>query len=84
MRIIKRIKKDRNRACLQNILSLTNREENKMERAELKEIMDKLVANNVIVNNGVNEKYSYRIVEDKLIATSTQTLTESEDEVENI
>ena len=37
--------------------------------------MDKLVANNVIVNNGVNGKDSFRIVEDKLTVTSTQTLT---------
>ena len=43
IRIIKRIKKDRNRACLQNILSFANREENKMEMEEVKTIVDKLV-----------------------------------------
>ena len=56
IRIIKRIKNDRNRACLQNILSFANREENKME---LKTIVDKLVALDVFIDAGVNGKKSF-------------------------
>ena len=78
IRIINRIKKDRNRACLQNILSFANREENKMEMEEVKTIVDKLVALNVIINAGVNGKESFRIVEEiNILPTCTQTELEN-------
>ena len=81
IRIIKRTKKDRNRACLQNIRSFANREENKMEMEEVKTIVDKLVDLNVIINAGVNGKESFRIVEEieeiNILPTCTQTELEN-------
>ena len=78
IRIINRIKKNRNRACLQNILSFANREENKMEMEEVKTIVDKLIALNVIINAGVNGKESFRIVEEiNILPTCTQTELEN-------
>ena len=48
LRIIKRIKQDGDRPCLQN-KSFANREENKMEMEDLKSIIDKMRAKNIII-----------------------------------
>ena len=82
LRLIKRIKKDRNRPSYQSILSFANREENKMDMDELKSILDKMIAENIIKNIGVNGKESFIIVEEKTISsdtasTNTQTYSEN-------
>ena len=82
LRLIKRIKKDRNRPSYQSILSFANREENKMDMDELKSILDKMIAENIIKNIGVNGKVSFSIVEEKMISsdtvsTNTQTYSEN-------
>ena len=63
--IDKRKKHDHNRACFQNILSFVTREENKMKMDELKIIVDKLFALNIIVNADLNGKDSFRIVKEE-------------------
>ena len=61
LRLIKRVKKDRNRPSYQSILSFANRDENKMDMDELKSILDKMIAENIIMNIGVNGKESFII-----------------------
>ena len=85
LRLIKRIKKDRNRPCYQNILSFANREENKMEMDELKDIIDKMVGENIITDIGVNGKESFSIIGEinissELASSGTQTPFEKDDE----
>ena len=85
LRLIKRIKKDRNRPCFQNILSFANREDDKLTMDDLKIITDKMVAQNLIADIGVNGKESFSILEDNIISTEsissgTQTNKENGDE----
>ena len=85
LRLIKRIKKDRNRPCFQNILSFANREDGKLTMDDLKIITDKMVAQNLIADIGVNGKESFSILEDKItstesISSGTQTNKENGDE----
>ena len=47
LRLIKRIKKDRNRPCFQNILSFANREDDKLTMDDLKIVTDKMIAQNL-------------------------------------
>ena len=82
LRLIKRVKKVRNRPSYQSILLFANREENKMDMNELKSILDKMIAENIIKNIGVNGKESFIIVEEKMISsdtasTNTQTYSEN-------
>ena len=83
--LIKRIKKDRNRPCFQNILAFANREDDKLTMDDLKIITDKMVAQNLIADIGVNGKESFSILEDKItstesISSGTQTNKENGDE----
>ena len=80
LRIIKRIKRDRNRPCFQNILSFANREENKMEMEELKTIIDKMRAKNIIIETCVNSKEFFSIVDEKFISAGTQTNSDNTSE----
>ena len=50
--IINKIKKDRNRACVQNIHTFIQRRGIKMEVEKLKEVMEDLMLRNVIVDKG--------------------------------
>ena len=82
LRLIKRIQKDRNRPCYQSILSFANLEENKMEMDELKDIMDKMVDENIITDIGVNGKESFSIIGEINISSelASQTPFEKVDE----
>ena len=85
LRLIKRIKKDRNRPCFQNILSFANREDDKLTMDDLKIVTDKMVAQNLIADIGVNGKESFSILEDNItstesISSGTQTNKENGDE----
>ena len=62
IRLVKRIKNNRNRACLQNILTFANREESKMELDELKDTISKLVDRGIIRDEGKVGKESFAIV----------------------
>ena len=59
------------RPCYQNILSFANREENKLTMDELKIITDKMVAQNLIADIGVNGKESFSILEEINISTES-------------
>ena len=50
IRIIKRIKSDRNRACYKNILSLAKRENKDLDNEHIKEIVNNLLERNIITN----------------------------------
>ena len=50
--IINKIKKDRNRACVQNNHTFIQRRGIKMEVEKLKEVMENLMLRNVIVDKG--------------------------------
>ena len=56
--IINKIKKDRNRACVQNIHTFIQRRGIKMEVEKLKEVMEDLMLRNVIVDKGREGKES--------------------------
>ena len=48
--IITKIKVDRNRACLQNILTFLNRRGYNIEMEEMKNVIDDLISRNFIVD----------------------------------
>ena len=48
LKVITKIKKDRSRPCYQNILNFVNRRRNTLEIAELKNLIDNLMARNVM------------------------------------
>ena len=60
--IINKIKKDRNRACVQNIHTFIQRRGIKMEVEKLKEVMEDLMLRNVIVDKGREGKESFLVV----------------------
>ena len=48
--IITKIRKDRNRACYQNIWTFLNRGGNKLEMDDLKELLGNMIEKEMIVN----------------------------------
>ena len=58
IRLVTRIKNNRNRACFQNILSFANRE----ELDELKETIDKLVNRGIMRDEGKAGKESFFVL----------------------
>lgn len=69
IRIIKRIKGNRNRACYQNILEFARREDNNLDRNKIKVTIDNLLSRNIITD--INKKKntpdmeSFKIVEEE-------------------
>ena len=61
--IINKIKKDRNRACVQNIHTFIQRRGIKMEVEKLKEVMEDLMLRNVIVDKGREGKESFLVMD---------------------
>ena len=84
LRLIKRTKIDCNRPCYHNILSFANREDNKLTMKELKIITDKMVAQNLIADIGVNGKESFKNLEDNINSTESDTQTNKENGGEGI
>ena len=62
IRLVNRIKNNRNRACFQNILAFANREESKMEMDELTVTIDELVNRGIMRDEGKIGKESFVIV----------------------
>ena len=60
--IIGKIKKDRNRACVQNIHTFVNRRGFDIEADIVEKVIDDLISNNMIENKGRNGKESFFIV----------------------
>ena len=61
--VIHKIKKDRNRACVQNIHTFIQRRGTKMKVEKLKEVMENLMLRNVIVDKGREGKESFLVVD---------------------
>ena len=88
IRLVMRIKNNRNRACFQNILSFANREESKMELEELKETIAKLVNRGIMRDEGKAGKESFFIVLkdvlDDIFIPETQEITDNSDETDYV
>ena len=87
IRLVTRIKNNRNRACFQNILSVANREEIKMELDELKETIDKLVNRGIMRDEGKAGKESFFVLKDVLndnYIPETQEIINNSDETDYV
>ena len=71
IRIIKRIKSDRNRACYQNILALAKRENKGLYSEHIKEIVKNLVERNIItnINKDKPDMESFKLVSTEIMET---------------
>ena len=79
--IIKRIKNDRNRACVQNIHTFINRRGINMEVEEVRKLTESLVERNVIIDKGKQDKESFYVVD--LIAEDEQINNEEKNDSEH-
>ena len=61
--IIAKIKKDRNRACIQNIHTFINRRGIDIEMDEVKKVIDNLILRNIVIDKGKEGKESFFIVD---------------------
>ena len=61
--IIAKIKKDRNRACIQNIHTFINRRGIDIEMDEVKKVIDNLIFRNIVIDKGKEGKESFFIVD---------------------
>ena len=61
--IINKIKKDRNRACVQNIHTFINRRGVNIEVEEMRKIINDLILRDVIIDKGKQGKESFFVVE---------------------
>ena len=70
MKIIEKIKKDRNRASYQNIHNFLNRRGIKMEMENVKKALSNLTERNVLINKGKESKESFWITNETFISES--------------
>ena len=80
--IIKKIKNDRNRACVQNIHTFINRRGINMEVEEVRKLTESLVERNVIIDKGKQDKESFYVVD--LIAEDEQINNEEKNDSEHV
>ena len=84
--IIAKIKKDRNRACFQNIHDFINRRGISATMEDIKRVLDKLVHGNVIVNKGKDGKESFFVIDiksDNGDMPNNRTLEDEKNELSN-
>ena len=63
IRVIKRIHKNENRACYQNILDFAKRDDKNLEMDTVKEIIRSLLLAGKVINIGKGEKKSFKVAE---------------------
>lgn len=84
LRIIKRIKGNRHRACYQNILEFARREDKNLDREKIKVIIDKLIERRVIIDINIKKNIpdmeSFKIVGDNLEAEMQTNIQDEVDE----
>ena len=61
--VINKIKKYRNRACIQNVHTFIQRRGLQMDVEKLKEVMENLMLRNIIVDKGLEGKKSFLVVD---------------------
>ena len=85
LKVIRKIKSNRNRAGYQNIQSFHNRTEPKLSMPQLKETLQDLVEKGIIVMKLKDEVESFHIVEDITEATDSQSKEQhGDDSVEHL
>ena len=85
MAVIRKIKKDRNRAGNKNILTFLNKNEPKLDTETLKVTLNDMEERGVIINKGKGDTESFFIIETILDATTEQKGEEnSDDELRNL
>ena len=66
VKIILKIKKNRNRPCHQNILTFVNRGGFDINMDRLKEVLNNLIENNLIRNNGQEGRESFCVIDEQI------------------
>ena len=80
--IINKIKKDRNRAYVQNIHTFINRRGVNIEVEEVRKIINDLILRNVIIGKGKQGKESFFVVE--LISEGEQIVNDEKNDSEHV
>ena len=78
MKIILKIKKNRNRPCHQNILTFVNRGGSDINMDRLKEVLNNLIVNNLIRNNGKEGRESFCVIDEQI----DEQNNDSDDDIE--
>ena len=65
VKIILKIKKNRNRPCYQNILTLVNRDGIDINMDNLKEMLHNMIENGLLRNNGKEGRESFFVIDEQ-------------------